>query len=510
MNNYDLDDALVQFVNDPLVSPWTLRHAFEGVQIFGGIGSGKTSGSGRTIAMKYLKYGFGGLVLTVKHDEVDTWKEYCEAAGRIDDLLILEPSGKYNFNFLTYVSESVGKKEALTENVVEVLKTVIKASQEKDGGGNDNAFWETALDMLMFNVIDLCKLAYGQITVQLLYDIANTLPQMELTTKTPEQKEADSKKATPFKTAHALAVANVEKELKQWHKDLSEEYKEKLKKTGSIKQAYLSDLANARLLNTLNQFFFITLKNLNDKTRSIIDFMFSGFLFRLLREPIYSTFCKNTSNIAPENSLNGKIIVLNMPVKIYNKVGRDCQILFKYIWQRTMEKRRTKDNNRPVFLWADEAQNFIHEHDADYQATTRSSRVSTVYLTQNLPNYLAALDGKRGEYKVKSFIGTLGTKIFHANSDLDTNIYSSNLVGEKEYERTQQGMSGGEENTGYSVNRTSAFEKVMRPEDFVGLKNGGKKNKEIVQGLVHVQGSSIFANDNFYIVKFLQDRTANI
>jgi|GEM_PF-4259272 len=45
-------------------SLWTLRNAVEGVQIFGGIGSGKTSGSGRMLGLKYLSAGLGGLVLS--------------------------------------------------------------------------------------------------------------------------------------------------------------------------------------------------------------------------------------------------------------------------------------------------------------------------------------------------------------------------------------------------------------------------------------------------------------
>ena len=52
---------------------WSIRDAFEGVQIFGAVGSGKTSGSGETIARAFLAAGFGGLVLTAKPDERELW-----------------------------------------------------------------------------------------------------------------------------------------------------------------------------------------------------------------------------------------------------------------------------------------------------------------------------------------------------------------------------------------------------------------------------------------------------
>ena len=37
---------------------WKLEHAVKGVQIFGGIGSGKSSASGRELALTLLKNGF--------------------------------------------------------------------------------------------------------------------------------------------------------------------------------------------------------------------------------------------------------------------------------------------------------------------------------------------------------------------------------------------------------------------------------------------------------------------
>jgi len=177
-------------------------------------------------------------------------------------------------------------------------------------------------------------------------------------------------------------------------------------------EIYLRDnMPEARALMFIDQFFTETYAELSEKTKSIIDFSFTGFLYRLLKEPIYSLFCNRPSTFTPDDCFNGKIIIINLPVKLYYKVGRDIQIMFKYIWQRAMERRDVKKQGRPVFLWADEAQNFLHEYDADYQATARSSRIATVYITQNIPNYYANMKGDVGEYKVKSFLGTLATKV---------------------------------------------------------------------------------------------------
>ena len=177
---FHLDTPLIQMDSPEGSAQWTIRHAVEGVQIFGGIGSGKTSGSGRLLALKYLKQGFGGLVLTVKPDEKEQWIEQCRETGRLDDLVILGPGSSNRFNFLEYESSKVDSAHTYTENIAEVLKTVIKAGQAKDRGfGGDDNFWEQALDLVIFNIIDLCLLAYGKVTVQDMYEIAQTLPKKD-------------------------------------------------------------------------------------------------------------------------------------------------------------------------------------------------------------------------------------------------------------------------------------------------------------------------------------------
>lgn len=90
-------------------------------------------------------------------------------------MIIVESGQRNYFNFLEYESRDGG----MTENIVQVLKTVIRANQDKSGGGSDDPFWENALGMLLFNVIDLCQLAYGEVSVQRMYDIVQTIPRPE-------------------------------------------------------------------------------------------------------------------------------------------------------------------------------------------------------------------------------------------------------------------------------------------------------------------------------------------
>lgn len=505
--NDGVDAAIYEYLSRPLIdfdgSPWTIGNAVEGTQIFGGIGSGKTTGSGRFLALKYLSAGFGGLVLTVKPDEKDMWVNYCRLTGRSDDLIVVEPDGEWYFNFLEYESGGEGGD---TANLVQVLKTVLRASEEKSSDTGKDPFWETALDMLIFHVIDLCKLAEGRVTVEKMYDIVQSLPKQEWKKgmKPENPKEGSLEQGSAFWKALAEADKKVNAQITEWKDKQSIDERDQFSRDGNYYNTALRNaLPDARLLFLVKQFFFQNYLTLAEKTRSIIDYSFSGFLFRLLREPVYSIFCRHTSNFTPEDCIKGKIIVLNLPVKLYHKVGQDIQVMFKYIWQRAMEKRRVADQIRAVFLWADESQNFLHEYDASYQATARSSMIATVYLSQNVPNYLANMGGSRAEFRVKSFLGTLATKFFHANADIETNKYASELIGHGFFEEisTSTGMS---KEFSASRSRHLKIDWVVRPEEIPGLKTGGVRNERWVWAFVHFQGNVLKDGESFIKARFHQ------
>ena len=499
MKTFNLDKALLEFTGKWGSTYWTIRNSFEGSQIFGGTGAGKTSGSGRIIGLKFLSNGYGGLVLTVKPDEKDQWIANCKAAGRSHDLIIVEPDGGNYFDFLEYESKDGG----LTENIVQVLKTVIRASKEKATGANEDPFWESALDMLIFSIIDLCKLADGKVSIMRMYELVQTIPQNMSEYRDEEKKD---KPDTAFMIALLKAKAKAKEQMDEWEASLPVEKLRSFKDKSDYNEALSLAVPDVRIYNMIYK-FLETYMNLHEKTRSIIDFSFSGFLFSMLRDPIYSLFCRNASTFTPDDCLNGKIILLNLPVKLYHKAGRDTQIMFKYIWQRAMEKRQVNAQSRPVFLWADEAQNFIHEHDADFQATARSSRIATVYITQNLPNYRASMGGIHSNDKVDAFLGTLCTKIIHANADTQTNKYLSELIGDVQYIETSRNTTMAGQ---YAMGKTQSLriDRAVRPEEFVRLKTGGDLNKGKVEAYLHVQGNPI--KDGLNYAKIMFDQNFNL
>ena len=466
MDKFDLDSVLYRFNG---TYPFTTGQACEGLQVFGGIGSGKTSGSGAAIAKAYLRAGFGGLVLTAKKDELDTWLQYAKETERTDSLLVFDASGEYRFPFLQYEVDREGEGAGYTENLVRLFMTVYEAVSRSNGSGSD-PYWSSAMQQLMRNAIDLCLIARGTVSVPLMHQIVQSAPQSVEERESPEwwQKSLCAQMLTECQT----------KTLDQW-----------------------TDYD----LETTASYWLDEYPSISSRTRSGIVSMFTTTTDNFLRRPMRMLFCdtpEDTDKIAyPELTHHGAIIIINLPVKEFGNAGRAAQVVYKYIWQQAAERRNVKENPRPIFLWVDEAQNFASEYDMQFQATARSSRACTVYLTQNLPNYYAEM-GNRD--RVNSLIGNLQTKIFHANSDPETNTYAAEVIGKSWQTRSGESQSIGGQSFSMGNSKQESFEFDVIPQAFTRLLKGGPENGNTVLGIVFQNGRTWEGNRTYLLSSFKQ------
>ena len=211
-----------------------------------------------------------------------------------------------------------------------------------------------------------------------------------------------------------------------------------------------------------------------------------------LRRPFRQLFSEPPADrrriALPELTHRGVVIVINLPVKEFGDAGRAAQVVYKYLWQQAAERRNVKDNPRPVFLWVDEAQNFATEYDMQFQATARSSRACTVYLTQNLPNYYAEMGGEHSKYRVDSLVGNLQTKIWHANSDPATNENAAEIIGKSWQKRQSSGTSFGENSFNLSSGESENLDYDVNPQEFTKLRKGGASNNFEVEAVVFQNG----------------------
>lgn len=421
-----LEDPLFNFVGTrpgsrPSV-PWTCGDAFQGTQILGGPGSGKTSTSGRRIAVALLRYRredpaarFGGLVLTAKDDEVSRWgapahrdgePAYAGAAGR--DRLELtafgprthlyrrfgfrQPDRPVGFNFLEYERQLYrGMGFPATPNLVSTLMVALSGGQDRASGSDP--YWEEAVRQLTTNAIDLVELSDEPMTLDLVSEVVATAPQSLADLRTPAWRDRCC--ASLLRRAAARSDLDAGRE---------------------------SDLL-ATIAYWTREF-----PALADRTRSIIVSSFTSRTSVLLRAPFREMFCGGT-NVTPEDTHAGRIVILDLPIKVFGEAGRFAQVLFKTVWQKATEWRSISVRPNPVFLWVDESQYFATSHDVAFQQTARGSRAATVYLTQSLPNYYARLGSAAGRDRTDSLLGCLQTKIMHANSDVVTNEWAERLFG---------------------------------------------------------------------------------
>lgn len=398
---------------------FTLRDACQGVHVFGGIGSGKTSGSGKALASAYLRAGMGGLVLAAKPDEVELWLRYARENGRAGSVLLFGERGG-GFNFLAYELARQGADGI--GSVVECLMRILEAARLSKGDGRSgDSFWEDATRQLLRNSIPILYAATGTVRIPDIIRFVSSAPH------SLEQLRDVDWQANSF-MFQALAAARRAPCVPLHPDDFD--------KTAS----YWRD----------------EYAQLDQKTRGNIAISLSTALDRFNRGRLHRAFCTETT-LVPELCFHGAIIILDMSALTWNEDGIIGQQLFKYMWQRAVLGRNALDprhRERPVFLWADESQYFVNSFDAEYQSTCRSARACTVYLTQSLPTYYARMGGQHAQHQADMLLANFVTKIFHNNADHQTNRWASDTIGRSMQRRgsysqgssygTSMGMNSGE------------------------------------------------------------------
>lgn len=405
-------------------------------------------------------------MLTAKSDERALWERYCRECGRIDDLLVFGPNEPLRFNFLDFELNRPGAGAGLTENIVNLFANVLEIAERNSGADGDHgeSFWRRTNRQLLRNLCDLLAIAIGRVSVPDLVKLCLSAPTSTAQFKDPVWRERSF-------CFHCL------KEGEERQKSAREDHD----------------------FDIVADFFMLEWPNLSEKTRSVVMATFTSMADVLNRGVLRELFCTET-NITPKAIEEGKIILIDLPVKEYAEVGQFAQVLWKYCFQRSIERRDANANPRPVVLWADEAQHFTTSYDMQFQTTCRAARVATVYLSQNLSNFYAALGGtEKAKSEAASLFANMNTKVFHANSDPITNEYAATLIGR----RRQVFMNG---NNSYSPDAyldswlglrapsqasagfSESYEFDVQPAAFARLRSGSAANGWNVDALLFKNG----------------------
>lgn len=501
--------------SDDAEDDWTLRDAVRGVQIFGGIGSGKSSGSGQTLALSYLRNGFGGIVLTGKVDETEVWLKYAKRTNRLKDVVIFgEQTTKYtdqypsldtvnakqlDFNPLEYEMVREGEGAGETENIVGLFTSIIKMGNRLSGGGDGNSddpFWDMALQRCIKSAVDVLKLAakgYRAHCSQVGKDFDYKLFSITVANIARVIRECPKGKEL-LKKFYSKDSGVLKPLMRQSFTITCLVWAREWKKGTTIKSEF-------RAYDVAESYFLSDFPSLSEKTRSSITEYFYAFANPFRSGLLADYFAQGTSpEIIPERTFEGKIIILNFPVKQYLQLGVYAQAIYKRMWQQAVERRPVKKKSLPVFMWVDEAQYFLNEDDMMFQTTARSSRACTVMLSQNISNYYATIGGRHPKERVDSLLGNLATKIFHANNDYVTNEWAANTIGKK-YLRQRTVSMGEMQNISFS----EALNYQVEPQAFTILRSGGRNNNFQVEAVVTVAGKEWSNGKNYLQTHFNQN-----
>ncbi len=443
---WDAGRSLIRWNNR---EKWTIGNSFEGVAVFGDTGSGKSSTSAKLLATSFLRAGYGGLVLTVKPEDTHDWLKLIEANGRQNDAVVFGPDHQHTFNFLDY-EISHGKALNLgSRNATHILSELVAITQRQSGRNGD--FWTQAANEMIAATLELFMAAGVSVSLKAAKEVIESAP-LSLEQARDYQWQAKS-------LCYQLLIRGK-------------------RNAGNVHDFPLAE-----------RYWMQHFPQLPDKTRSSIVATFTA--------SVAQHFCPHTihqlfgaaSTVTPDAISEGKIIIVDLPVRIYGQAGRFANVVWKYSTQLAIERRKNK--YRPVFIFADEAHNFITDYDQQFQTTARSSRCSTVYLTQNLANYRAESPGDTGKQRIESLCNCLKTRILHQCSDPTTRKWFADAMGKRRVSILRsESRNFGKGATTYNESYQMSEEYWLQPDYACHLETGTECNNFKVRAVVTQAGKS--------------------
>lgn len=443
---------------------WRIADALKHTMVFGASGSGKTSGSLATLARIFLQAGFGGLVLCAKPEERLLWERYAQETGRSQSLVVMTAEGDkpIRFNFLDYELRRQDRGGGSTANIVNLFSTVIDLIENNTQEVGGDKFWDRTALQSVGHAVDVLSLCNRPLTLK---DIKRFIQSVPLT---PGQIHDRHWQETAF-CAQRLSEAYLAPKTARQANDFEE----------------------------AEEYFLKEVPELNPNTRSSIFITFTSLANMLLKGDAWELLSTHTT-IVPEVMYDGAVVVLDLPIQQYGMTGRIIQGIIKYTFQQALLRRNLSVTPRPVFLFGDEYQQFLSSFDYQFLSVARSAGVACVFATQNVSNLYSVL-GAGGKDQSNSFLGNCATKIFHANTDVATNQYASDVIGQEWMTMVSTNRSDGGSGHSHGASTSASIHASLLPSAFVNLRTGGiQHDREVEAYLVQTGRGRWHASDEVY------------
>ena len=378
---------------------------YQNILITGTIGSGKTSSAMYPFTRQLMEYKaentkekLGMLILDVKGNYSEKILEFAEMGGRIEDVLVIDLSGKIKYNPLD--------KPNLTPIVLaNRLKTILEIFNKE----SSESYWLDKAEQILAEAIKFCRI-YNNGYVN-------------------------------FTEIHKIIM-------------FPDYYTEKIKiarknfENGLLKEKDIYNLLSC--VNFFNKEFF----SLDDRTLSILKSEISRITNVFVSDyQISKTFCPQKEEInfkGFEEAIDeGKIIVLNMNIAEYKNLSKIIAAYLKLDFQGTVLSRLSngKRKRKTAFI-SDEYHEYVTSTDADFFAQSREAKCINIIATQS---YTSLLNSLKDESNVRVIIQSLINKFWFRTDDNFTIEEIQKLIGKEDKEKISTTISENAKETNYSL-----------------------------------------------------------
>jgi len=416
MKKLDLETRLLSI---SAADHWTIRDSLTHLLALGTTGSGKSSSTLKYVTLAMLKTGYYGCVFCVaKPEDATSIRKLCKEAGRDASVIeITEHSGE--FNFLAWELSRTGNINAVTDLLDHAIE-MVRTSGPAQGKQGDE-FWSASKTAQLRATIPVVYAATGTVRIEDVLAFIRSAP------STPEQmKDPTWQRQSAFYRLFSIAAARIEVETVPG----------------------FDDAVAARAIG-----YWKEQASLDAKTAGNIRVTLTTALSRFEQGLLRRMFCGGTS-VVPELLFHGAVVILNIPVQVFNEDGAVAQKLWKYCTQRACLSRHALDKRQaqtPVAIIADECHNFLY-NDAEFMAQCRSALVSCVFASQSIPTLRAKIGGDHPHDRADHLISAFNTVVLHSSACPTTNSWFQNKLG-----RTLQRRGNFSESHGTNTNRGTSM-----------------------------------------------------
>ena len=377
------------------------KSLFQNILITGTIGTGKTSSAMYPFTEQFIAnpQKFPMLILDVKGNYYLKVKELCEKYHRLDDLVVLELNGKFNYNPLH-------KPNLKSSVLANRLKNILLLFSPN----NSESYWIDKAEQILDAAIRLCRL-YNHYYVT-------------------------------FEEIHKLIT-------------FDNYYKEKIP---ILRDSFIKNLFSPSeiydLLSALT-FFEKEFFSLDNRTMSILKSEITRITNCFVSDySVFHTFCPSIEDlnfIGFQDALaSGKIVVLNMNISEYKNLSKIIAAYLKLDFQTEVMNRLANHLNQnfsPAIFISDEYSEYCTLSDSQFFSQSREAKCINIVATQS---YTSLLNTLHDPYAVQVIIQNLVNKLWFRTDDMFTIEDAQKQIGKEDKTKISKSISENAKETNYS------------------------------------------------------------